>query len=349
MTGSFCGAWLTDIDDTLIESGVNPDDRWMVWLSKKIQTLNNHGIVWVPMSGVALVKLGPRILYRLPEKLKSGVLYYGGDGSELNYYDEREKRWVSDKDFKRIFTDAQALAVIGRKSFAHAIAESENSPIDSGYVRQRIKAAESELMRNDKDADFCILDLLKDRLAGHGFNPEDSETYFRGGSVSWMMLGDISAEPYKSTKAIQVRKELFALAEEVLAENNFLLSLGVTGITIPFHGARGIKFVLMGNDKERGTRDLIERKKISADSIVFSGNELFDGGNDNMIRNIEGVTLLSVGEKTDPGENVVFGGHGIDANRKWMEFVSIRLEQGVSWRSVIDEMKTREVSHGGSV
>ena len=349
MSGFFSGAWLTDIDDTLIESGVMPDDRWMAWLSEKIQILNNHGIVWVPMSGVALVKLGPRILYRLPERLRLGVLYYGGDGSELYYYAESEKKWMSDNDFKRIFTDAQALAVIGRESLIHAIAEIEHVPKDCGYVQGRIRVAESELIRNHLDADFCILDMLKERLVMHGYNPEDSETYFRGGSVSWMMLGDISAEPYKSEKAIQVRKELFAVAEQILSENDLLLPLGNTAISIPFHGARGIKFVLMGNDKERGTRDLIKRKKIPADSILFSGNELFDGGNDNMIRKIEGVTMLSVGDKTDPGSNVVYGGHGTDANRKWMDFVTIKLEQGASWRSIIADMKTMEDSHGGSI
>ena len=29
------GAWLTDIDDTLIESGVMPDDEWIDWLCGK--------------------------------------------------------------------------------------------------------------------------------------------------------------------------------------------------------------------------------------------------------------------------------------------------------------------------
>ena len=78
------------------------------------------------------------------------------------------------------------------------------------------------------------------------------KTYFRGGSVSWMMLGDISAEPYRTEKAEKVRKELISLSEEILSEYNGLESLGDTAIHIPFHGARGIKFVLKGNDKERG-------------------------------------------------------------------------------------------------
>lgn len=83
MAKNYCGAWLTDIDDTLIESGVMPDNDWIEWLSEKLQIFNKNNIVWVPMSGVALVKLGPRILYRLPEELVSGILYYGG--MEVNF------------------------------------------------------------------------------------------------------------------------------------------------------------------------------------------------------------------------------------------------------------------------
>jgi len=349
MTDKFAGAWLTDIDDTLIESGLMPDDAWINWLSKQIKILNKHNICWVPMSGVALVKLGPRILYRLPEELLSGVLYYGGDGSELYYYEEANNTWISDGSFKRIFTDAQALAVIGKDCLSRAYAEMMDIPIGSSQINQRIETAESVLAENGLSADYCIIDILKQRLFEHGYNPDDSETYLRGGSVSWMMLGDTSADPYKTDKAVSVRREIISLAEEILFEHDSLLPLGITGIDIPFHGARGIKFVLKGNDKERGTRDLVERKAISPGSILFAGNELFKGGNDNMIRNIDGVTLLSVGEKTDPGENVVYGGPGVEANRKWMENVCSQLEQGVPWPSILADMKKVEASHGRSL
>ena len=346
MKSMYNGAWMTDIDDTLIESGVLPDDEWIKWLSEKLEIFKKNNIVWVPMSGVALVKLGPRILYRLPEELTSSVLYYGGDGSELYFYDSRKKEWCSEPSFRRLFSDAQGIAVIGRDNFKQALAEKENRSCDDAVIKERIEKASAVLEENSLSPDFSILDILKKRLAGHGYNPDESETYFRGGSVSWMMLGDISAEPYRTEKAEKVRKELIALSEEILSEYNGLSALGDTAIHIPFHGARGIKFVLKGNDKERGTRDLIERMNISPESIIFAGNELFNGGNDNMIRNIDGVTLLSVGEKTDFGKNVFYGGLGIEANRKWMDKACEQLENGISWDSVLEEFKAPEVVNG---
>ena len=38
-----------------------------------------------------------------------------------------------------------------------------------------------------------------------------------------------------------------------------------------------------------------------------------------MIRNIKGIKLISVGEKTDPGENVYFIGEGVKAYDILME------------------------------
>ncbi len=346
MNTMYKGAWLTDIDDTLIESGIVPDDEWINWLAGKIKILNKHKVVWVPMSGVALVKLGPRILYRLPEEICRGIYYYGGDGSELYYYDSGKKGWDSDKTFRKVFSDAQAVAVVGKKKYAEALSEQNNVSSDDASIKERIEKAVKIMEENSIPKELCLLDLLKKRLASHGYDPEKSETYFRGGSVSWMMLGDISAEPYKTEKANKVRKELIAFSEELLYEYKGLESLGSTGIHIPFHGARGIKFVLKGNDKERGTRDLVDRMKISPDSIVFAGNELFDGGNDNMIRNVDGVCLLSVGEKTDFGKNVFYGGHGIEANRKWMDKICEQLESGVPWNSVLEQFKTSEEVSG---
>jgi hypothetical protein len=346
MGEKYNGAWLTDIDDTLVESGVMPDKEWINWLSEKLQVFKKYNIVWVPMSGVALVKLGPRILYRLPEELVSGILYYGGDGSELYYYDEEKKVWSSDSLFQIVYSDAQGIAVIGKDNYTQALSEKENLPVDDRLIRDRISKAVSVLEENNYSADFCILDILKKRLSEHGYNPDESETYFRGGSVSWMMLGDTSALPYKTKKADKVRMELISLSEEILLEYGSLESIGNCSIHIPFHGARGIKFVLKGNDKERGTRDLVERKNISPDTMVFAGNELFAGGNDNMIRNVDGVTLLSVGEKTDFGKNVFYGGLGIEANRKWMDKVCDQLEEGLPWNEILKMMNTAEVLNG---
>lgn len=42
------GAWVTDIDDTLIESGVTPSDIWIEWLSEKIRILRDSGILLCP-------------------------------------------------------------------------------------------------------------------------------------------------------------------------------------------------------------------------------------------------------------------------------------------------------------
>ena len=83
------------------------------------------------------------------------------------------------------------------------------------------------------------------------------------------------------------------------------------------------------------------------------GNELFAGGNDNMIRNIADVTLLSVSEGEDPGENVVAGHFmegnklvsEVSANLQWMNWAGYRMEQGYPWDAVIHTMRL----HGNSV
>ncbi|NOY10456.1 MAG: HAD family hydrolase [Spirochaetes bacterium] len=298
------GAWLTDIDDTLVGSGEMPSENFIGWLAGRIRILMKHNIYWTPMSGVAMDKLGPRILYRLPEDILSNIIYYSGDGSQKYTYNGKNDSWEEDRNFTRLFTGVQTETVIS------------------------------------------IIDRFKIRLKENGYNPEKSETYFRGGSVSWMMLGDISAEPYHEPKAAALRQELIETAKKILKENNYLRYSGDSGITVPFPGARGIKFVLEGNDKERGARDLIEKYGIKPKHILFAGNELFTGGNDNMIRNIPGITLLSVGRREDPGEKVVAGriesGKGTvtdtDANRKWLNWTCGRLELGYGWEGVLHTM-----------
>ncbi|MGD8677706.1 MAG: hypothetical protein PVG16_01765, partial [Chromatiales bacterium] len=80
-SGVFKGAWLTDVDDTLLKSGHRPDDHWIGELAQFVRTLRKHGILWAPVSGVAISKMGPRMLYRLPEELLDNVFYFGGEGS----------------------------------------------------------------------------------------------------------------------------------------------------------------------------------------------------------------------------------------------------------------------------
>lgn len=92
----FNGAWVTDIDDTLLESGAYPTREWIdtqVAFIRQLQALN---IVWVPMSGVAIDKAGPRLIYRLPQDVCSHVIYYGGDGSAKLSYDLKSDQWLED-------------------------------------------------------------------------------------------------------------------------------------------------------------------------------------------------------------------------------------------------------------
>ncbi|MBI9102321.1 MAG: hypothetical protein JEY99_07900 [Spirochaetales bacterium] len=336
----FSGAWLTDIDDTLIESGKTPDDVWIKGLAEKIRVLKENNILWIPMSGVALVKLGPRILYRLPEDVLSHVMYYGGDGSQKYFYSEEKSEWMEDEKFISIFSDAQGIAVLGlaeyRKALIDIYADSDSASL---MIEKRLQTGRENLKKYGYSPEYGILDTLKEMLQEKGYDPAKSEIYYRGGSVSWMIFGDISAEPYREKKARQVRSEIMDVAENWLAEYDGLADLGERPISVPFPGARGIKFVLIGNDKEKATRNIIDTEGVVPETIFFTGNEIFDGGNDNMIRNVDGVTLLSVGEQTDEGVNVIRGGLGVEANRKWMELICDRLQKGEKWPDILSDLK----------
>ncbi len=346
MTGKvYSGAWMTDIDDTLIESGVMPDNEWVNWLAEKIRIFKKNNIAWIPMSGVAVVKLGPRILFRLPEELLSHVLYYGGDGSHKYYYSEG--KWNEDEEFRTVFSDAQGIAVLGRDEYQNILNELSGGKAGSeSEIEKRIGSGCRLLENKGISPETSILEEMKGILEKRGYDSDASETYFRGGSVSWMMLGDISADPYKTEKAISVRKELISYAGKRLKELDWLAGIGDRPVIIPFPGARGIKFVLEGNNKEKATRNLVISEKIDPEEIIFAGNEIFEGGNDNMIRNIDGITLLSFGEKTDPGDNVVFGGFGVDANRKWMDHICEKLDSGFSWDEIVHMIKNKEIKSG---
>ncbi len=337
----FSGVWMTDIDDTLIESGELPDDKWINWLTEKIRILKERNIVWVPMSGVALVKLGPRILYRLPEDVLSHVLYYGGDGSQKYYFDFDKNQWTEDEEFKKVFSDAQAIAILGCMEYRKEL-EAIYSGKEGGapFIEEKISYGREVLIDNNMSPDNGILGEMRMFLKEKGYDPDNSETYFRGGSVSWMMLGDIQAEPYKEKNAVRVRKELIDFADTKLEEKGRLADLGESAVHIPFPGARGIKFVLEGNNKERATKNIIESSCADSGTIVFAGNEIFSGGNDNMIRNISEITILSFGDKTDPGENIVFAGAGVVANRRCLDAVCLELSNGMEWASVIKKLKT---------
>ncbi|MCD6396454.1 MAG: hypothetical protein J7L71_02855 [Spirochaetaceae bacterium] len=336
------GAWVTDIDDTLIESGATPPDVWIEWLSEKIRILNAQGLLWVPMSGVAITKLGPRILYRLPADLLPNVVYYAGDGSQKYYYDTDEKKWIEDISFQEVFTELQTIAVLGQTEFKKAAWEIYNSDIVNSYeLERRVNRQKKRLVNSGFDPEKGILDILIEELEENGFDPGLSEIYYRGGSISWLILGDISSDPYKDPKVKHTRNKLIELAKKLLRERENLKALGDTEVVIPFPGARGIKFVLKGNTKERSIKDFIEDYSFEKESILFVGNELFKDGNDNMIRNINKITLLSVGEHTDPGEYIVEGGLGQDANRKWMDSICELLKSGYAWRDILKEMRIK--------
>ncbi len=93
-------------------------------------------------------KLGPRILYRLPEDIASDVLYYGGDGSELYFFDEGKKGWSFDPEFRRLFSDAQGIAVIGKNNYTQALCEMENLTPEDSLIKDRINNACNVLKEN---------------------------------------------------------------------------------------------------------------------------------------------------------------------------------------------------------
>jgi len=328
-------AWATDIDDTLVESGVIPSDNWIKWLSEKIRILRNSGILFVPMSGVAISKLGPRILYRLPEDVLSNILYYAGDGSQKYKYDIEEKKWSEDKSFRRVFSDMQALALLGRVEFMKQKKEVDDLSIE--YLNMM----EEKLNALGVDGKRGIIGYLSEELKKHGLDPDKSDIYYRGGSISWLILGDISADSYKDPEIELLREKLIKTAAEMLQDNRNLVFLEEEEVTIPFPGARGIKFVLKGNSKERSMNDLIDKTFLMKKNILFTGNEIFKDGNDNMIRNIKGITLLSVGDRTEPGDFVIEGGIGVDANNRWMNSICNMLLSGYSWQRVLEEIKIK--------
>ncbi len=63
---------------------------------------------------------------------------------------------------------------------------------------------------------------------------------------------------------------------------------------------------------------------------------MFDGGNDDPVRRVEGVTILSVGEKEDPG--VIDGGVQVDANHYWMETLMSKLDNGKPWPDILQAL-----------
>ena len=331
----FKGAWLTDIDDTLLRSGELPTDAWIQSLGSFLKTLKQHAILWAPVSGVALEKMGPRLLYRLPETVLSHVIYFGGEGSTKHYFDAEQEQWTSEIDYQRNLSDAQTIALIGTKRLGNALQNSTDSA-------ERIRIAENILLQHKFNAEHCLIDEMEAILAKAGFENGKSKTYFRGGAISWMMLGDISVKHYQAEKETQIREKINRYAHAWLKDKTYLNLLGNSGVLMPYpHATRGIKFVLEGNEKARAAEDLIQTEGIPASSLLFVGNELYQGGNDNSVRKIKQATLLSVGVKNDPG--VIAGGVGVQSTQNWMDWVENQLGQGKDWDSLLKQMPKKAV------
>lgn len=334
----FKGAWLTDIDDTLIPSGHKPDDEWIRSLAKFIADLKKHNIVWAPVSGVALEKMGPRLLHRLPHDVLTHVIYYGGEGGTKSYFNSAAQKWVSPEIYQRHFTDEQTLTILGKKHFIRALKlfyATENA--GDQRITKRIEQAEELLKGTRYETMHSLVNELEDKLEKNGFDPNNSETFFRGGAVSWMMLGDISVSHYKGKKETVTREKLNAHLKKRLHQLDHLQDIGQHGIHMPYlHATRGIKLVLMGNDKGRAAEHLIKNENIETNSLLFVGNELYEGGNDNPVRQIDGITILSVGEKEDSG--VINGGVQVDANKHWMDWMTACLEQNIPWMNVLQKL-----------
>ncbi len=329
---NYQGAWLTDVDDTLFKSGERPSDEQIRQLSEFIRVLKAHNIVWAPVSGVAIDKMGPRLLFRLPDDVLDHVIYYGGEGSSKHVFDPDSKAWQHDTDFERHFSTAQALAIVGPTRLRTALQQTHGKTASE----KQLDAASAALQHGGFAADNCLVDELETLLAEAGFDPSRAQTFFRGGAVSWMMLGDISVEHYKGERETRQRSVLNDHLQQRLQQLDQLRAFGDSAVIMPYrHATRGIKLVLEGNDKARAAEDLIAMG-IPARAILFSGNELYRGGNDDSVRRIDGIVLLSVGEREDPG--VIDGGVQTEALWQWMTAICTRLQQGDSWQRLLQQL-----------
>ncbi|MBL4712820.1 MAG: hypothetical protein JKX75_10080 [Gammaproteobacteria bacterium] len=352
----YSGAWLTDIDDTLIRSGMCPDDKWIHSLVKFIRRLKAHNVLWAPVSGVALDKMGPRLLFRLPKDVLSHVIYYGGEGSAKSYYDDTTNQWRSSESFQRNFSDAQTLVLIGKQRFIEAL-KNQYSSVDCDenschYVKgsdvdekfqHRITQAIAVLNASCYSDMPSLVDQMEVELKQAGFDPDKAETYFRGGAISWMMFGDVSVQKYNGDQETRTRNNINKFIRNKLLDIDFIQDIGDNGVHMPYlHATRGIKLVLMGNDKSRAVGDLMFEEGIKKDALLFVGNELFDGGNDYSIWRDHEITIMSVGVKEDAG--VIDGGVQVEANQYWMDALTNKLDQGELWPELLRQLPMSALS-----
>jgi len=235
------------------------------------------------------------------------------------------------------------LVVIGEQRFSSALKTQYTIDKRADDIEQRVAVAKTTLQETRYCKMPCLVDQMEDELTQAGYESSKAETYYRGGAISWMMFGDVSVQNYKGEHETATRNAINLFIRNKLAELDYLHDIGDNGIHMPYlHATRGIKLILMGNDKGRAADDLIENEAIAPDSLLFVGNELFDGGNDNPVRRVKGVTILSVGEKEDPG--VIDGGVQVDANHYWMEALHGNLDEGKPWAEVLQELPEAALS-----
>lgn len=357
------GAWMTDIDDTLIDSGVTPDDNSVGRIGEFIERLAGSSVAWVGMSGVSLEKIRSRFFDRLPRRLLSNVIYYSGDGSQKFSYDDASGAWREDHRFARTFTDEQGVALLGEDRYRRALLD---LGIENEKAERRVSGALAGVRKTASNGVRPVLAVLEAELADAGFAPSDAALYYRGGSISWMIVGDRSAAAYRETRVAMARERLIERAREELDARNRLEELGPR-VVIPFPGARGIKLVLEENTKLRAANDFFRTTGVLPRRTVFCGNELYEGGNDNMLRAVKGLTLLSLGDRVDrtgpsvvdgrigkrrrersrpegeqPGGNYSRVYDGPRAMDSWMSWISARLRGGETWDEVVDGLRGGE-------
>ncbi len=82
---------------------------------------------------------------------------------------------------------------------------------------------------------------------------------------------------------------------------------------------------------------MIAHHGVDPHNILFTGNELYEGGNDNTVREVIGLNIVSVGKKMDLG--VINAGDDISANHNIMQLIQSRLEHGVKWVDIMPRLQ----------
>jgi len=132
-----------------------------------------------------------------------------------HYFNTQQQQWLAEIKYQRNLTDAQSVALIGTKRLEHALQNSTET-------KERIRNAKNILSRHKFNAEYSLIDRMEAILAKAGFDTGNSKTYFRGGAISWMMLGDISVKHYQAKKEKKIREKINRYAHAWLENKNYL-------------------------------------------------------------------------------------------------------------------------------